>query len=433
MPTYTTLGTTVDVLANDSTVTVGFNENIAIVGGMDTSNGSATPGDAVQVTTSGEAATLFGDGSELHEQTKLAYANGVNSVYAVPAPETTGTTESFSSTSSGTLSNRPFDPNVQPEHSITAQDTSEGTSADVNIVYEDPPSAPSDANTVNLNPVTKDFEADASSSYDITYDYGDYGSSVIETAADQSVRMVAVCSEADSDGSTLVSDLNNRAGNFDFKRGGIGAMPRIDAGNASSYTDSLNDQRIVAVAPSRGMVDGQEVRTIGAVLGAMCAQPLGQTSLYDPISGFDSLSTEYTASEAQDFQYVTSLTSTFDVAGAVTTSEDSGFGDVKDVEIIDTVAQSLQEVCGDFAGEANFQENRRLLGTTLRRSLRGFANQTPPLLATGTGGTPYDVEVTQGSSDDSVDVSVGIEVTPTMKQINLNVNVGQVVTFEGVA
>jgi hypothetical protein len=429
---YNTLGGTVQITPQSSAATVGFTTGVAIVGGYDANNaGSGVSGGSVETVGAGEnASDLFGSSSELTRQIKTI--SGADTVYAVPLSETE-TTESFSSTQSGTLGNVPaMDPRKHPDHSITAQDDNNNT-IDVKFVDTDSPSAPSDADTINLNPTNGDWKAKSSDTYDITYTYGDF-SGAIKEAAKQPVRYVGVCTAADGPKSTLVTELETEAANFNFKRGVVGANHDIQSGSISSYTPSTEDWRLIEVAPARGSTSDGTVSTVGPLMSTLAPQPVDASGsvTYDSVTSLSGLEVDYTDTEAKDFDQVTALTRNFEVAGGVTTSSDTALRDIYVGEIVDLLAEELFLIAKQFAGGPQTVQQRKNLRAKLEQVTSARASQRPPALATGDGGQPYEIQVSQGSTDTVTDVTAAIEPAPIMKTVNLNINVGDVVTFDGV-
>ncbi len=419
-----------DVIAGSIVaVGLGVNRVVGIVGGMNTSEGSANTGEAVQVSGSSEARDLFGKDSELHIQVKKAYQNGATNVWCVPLTETE-ITESFSSVSDGTLSNVPIiDPTINTEHSITAQDTVEGSSVDVNISYDDPPSTPTSSNTMNLNPRTGDFDADESSDYDITYEYNDFGIA-LDTILEKNIRYVAVCTESESVANTLATKLDNLEEGFTFIRGVVGAKVGL---TPSSYSDNLDDQRIVLVATSRANVDSTtEARTVGAVAGKIGGKPLGDSTTYETIGGFTSLRNTFSYPDELETlinSQVTPLHDTVDgieIVKDMTTSTEPKFERAYETDIIDHAVQEMHLITKEFVGELNSEDNRNILARSLRKQLGNLEDNEPdPLLE------DYDITVTEGSNDDEVDVEAGLDTTGLMDNINVDVVIGDVVRFEG--
>lgn len=423
--------------ATTSVPTPGVDSSVVIVGGYDANNADTsqfTVGETVEVNGQQQASTYFGDGSELHQQVRLVQANSADEIHCLPVSETTGTTESFSGTSSGTLSETPIDPNVNTEHDITAQDTSEGASADVNVVYESPPSSPSDANTINLNPVSQEWEADESSDYDITFDTATFDSAVATAAADVGARAIALCTEIEDRVSTFVSELEDRMDDFDLQLVGGGIAPRTT--DPSTHSDTLSSERSFVVGPSRGTLDGSEVRTVGAVTAQVVSTPLGSSATGNAIGGLDDVTTEYSPSDADDFGSesgnavgVLPLVSRdeIEIDEDLTTSEADKFRDIYRVEIIDEIAYSLHIIAENFRSEPNIPEEReQSLDVPMSIVLERASNSTPPLLHSASDGEPYTLSVSAGSNDEEAVVDAAIDVLGVAKTIDITMNVGPV-------
>jgi len=403
---YNGLGTTINVRAAGTNVSVGFNTNVAIVGGYDAASGSATAGNVEYVPDSTSAESLFGIDSELYEAYNLATINGAGEVYAVAVPETS-TTESVTASSSMTLSNTPiFDPTVQTEHEITVTDDTDDSDVDVQISYADSLSTP-DSGAV-VNPLSGDVAFASSGDYTVAYDYGDY-TTAIQNAAAKNVRFVHVLSEATSVKNTLITELEEEATDIRFKRGIAGATPEISSSEISNYSAAADHQRLIEVAPARGNTGDGEQRTVSAVGGAYASQPLGESLTYDAINGFESLNKEYRPSQARDFTGVTAIADTMEIVEGVTTSTDDAFSDVYKVEIVDAVAQGLYQIGRNYAGGPNTQDDRDNLATDAGNLLSGYARQRPPLLNAGDGSKPYSVNTSLGSTDEETIMNVGVE------------------------
>jgi hypothetical protein len=413
-------------------VSTAFNATLGLVGGMDTDNGSATAGDVVTIESSTDAATQFGESSELKEQVDLALAqqSPPSEIYAVGVTETE-TTESVSGSQTGTLSNNPFDPNVHPDEEITVQDTVEGQSVTVNIDYRTgtdlTSNPPTETNTININPNTGEYAADESSDYDFTYSYGDYQGAIADVAK-KVPRALGVCTERVSVGNDVLAEVNNYDVNFDFMHAYIGAPPESDASN---YSDSFDDRRLSVIAPARGYTDTAETnmqRSVGAVAGKQAGKPLGDSTTYEGLGGFASLNTEYTNSEIAtliDSQvYPLRQSGGIKVIKDMTTSTDSRFERVYASEIIDEATEVSHRISEDFIGEANIQEQRGDLAESHRISYREFVEDD---LLTGFAVTP------SLAGDDAVDLDIGIEVVGIIDRINVTISVGDVVTNGGVA
>lgn len=432
--TYDTLGSTVTVYPTGTVAPGQLNTEVAIVGGYDSSNAdsSVDPGDSTTVNTGTEADTMFGSTSELAYQTRLAFANGATAVHGVPVEETekTETFGASTSTSSGTLSNGPvLDPNVNPDEEITAQDVTAGNTVDVNIVYEDSVSSPSESDTINLNPTSREWAADASSEYDITYVAADY-ESAIDNAIGEDARAVAVCSEEAS----VKQDLDDRLGtaeqNIRFMRGVTGADVDIDETSTADYDPDVEDWRMVEVAPPRGTSDEGDVRSVGAIAGMIASQPIDVTGsiTYDTVNGLNSLRTEFSPTQAEDFEQVTAITDEFEIADGVTTAVEESFSDIYKVEIIDFIVEGLYTRIKDYRGGSNAQPSQRRFKSRLKRYLgsQSSPDATPPLLATTDGSRPYSVTVGTGAVDTETVLTIGIDPAPIAKEVTLDLSVGPI-------
>lgn len=407
-------------------VSAAFSTTVGLVGGMDTANGNATPGETIKVESSADAETKFGAGSELKEQVDLALANGAGTIYATPVSETQ-TTESFSSTGSGAVANTPvFDPRVNGEHTVDVQDTTDGVSVTVNYVDESPPSTPSDADTMNFNTTTGEWDADSSSSYDITYSYGDYAGAITSNLK-KVPRFVTVLTENTSVANDLLTNLNDYAQNFDFMHGVVGAMPDV---TPSAYSDNFDDRRLIIVAPSRAFTDSANtnmVRTLGGVGGKQAGKELGDSTTYEAVNGFADLNRKYTNSELgtliDNQVYPLKQGGGIKVVKDMTTSTDAKFERVYASEVVDEATELSHEISQNFVGEANTESNRFALGESHASS---YAEMEDDDLLDA-----YSVQVTEGANANEVDVSIGLDVVDVMDLIDVEITVGDVITNEG--
>ena len=429
---YDTLGGSINIEPSGVVTADNLNRSVAIVGGADLSNGAATAGEPALVRNSTDAVTQFGAGSELAIQAALALVNGASEVYGVPTPTTDGS-ESVTAQSSGTLSAAPLS---DPRFTTETVSVTDSGGTDLTVEYIDSsPSTPSADDTVELNPTTGEWEADASGDYDFSYATPTF-TEAIDAAAGSTVRTVGVCAEAASVVGDLETTLSEWAADFRFSRGVYGVTERVDPADVSSYTPSQDDFRLVEVAPMYGTTTNDNTaRLCGAIAGLAAAQPIDVTGsiTYDEVDGFASLSVEYTPSKAQQFERVTAITDTMEVAEGVTTASEDSFSDIYKAEIIDYTVEQLHDRVTDFRGGSNAQPSRQKFRSRLKRTLSSLSapNAQPPLLADGEGNRPYALDVSLGQNDTETDVSIGIDPAPIAKQVNVNVNVGPL-QFEGV-
>lgn len=420
-------------------VSAAFERSVAIMGGMDTGNGTATDGDVVEVTSPSDAQSKFGDGSELHEACKMAFNNGAGEVWALPVAESTSTSEQ-QSTQSGTLDNAPlFDTTIHDEHTISVVDTG-GTDPSVNIVHETGTLSTPSTDQVNINPTTGEYKADASptgSNYEFTYDYGDYSSAEIADLVDKETRIVVVLTENESVVNNLATELDNQDDDFVFQHGVAGAAPFADTSSldTSNYSDGVDDMRITLVAPSRGYIDDAETdehRTASAVGGYLCSLELGLSATNDSIDGLTALRADMTFSEAKDLidNQVMPLIDypPVTIIKDMTTSTTTRFERVYSNQIVDEAAELSHEISRIFVGEQNTAANRQQLRRSHRNTYIEMRDDNPPLL------DDFSVTVKENSSNDNqVDVEIGLDVVDVMDTIKVTITVGDIIQNGGVS
>jgi hypothetical protein len=437
----TTIGTTqipsdeITVRAG-STVSIGlaFERTVGFVGGMDTANGSATAGEVQEVSNPTDAQTLFGDDSELHRAAKIGFLSNIDTMYAVGVDETDETYTSGSDETSGTLANTPvMDPNLHGDESITATDDA-SNDITVNVVYDDPPTTPSDADTINLNPLTGDFEADASDTYTINYTYGDYASAV-DALLTEDPRTVAVGAEDESINQDLANDLVAKAEDFVFSHGFGGIAPVGDEQTTddyvSNYSDTLDEKRLSVVGSSRGYdTDDKEVRTCFGAAAQHAGVPLGTSLTKSDLNGYESLRDDFTIDNAEVLidNQVMPLRDLppVEIVKDMTTSTEPEFERVYSNQIADDGVERLHIIASDFIGSNfNTPAARRRLRRSLRNEYSAMEGDSPPLL------DGYSVEVNPDDTDDfQVDVTVGLDIVDTVDTIDAEVSVGDVITNE---
>lgn len=435
MPTYGTLNNVPsDVIDVRSGTSVAFGADIertvAYVGGMDTAAGSANTGELYEVDSTSDAEDLFGADSELYEATRIGYANGVAQVYAVAVPETQSS-ESFSSSAQGTVSDAPlFDPNVQYDHEITAQDGS-NNSVDVAISYETQANMSPSAGQITINPVTGDWKANTSDTYDISYTTGDY-TTALQPAVNENPRVVTALTEDGTVMSELETDVTNAATNFNFMNGVGGAGLPVDVGN---YSDSLDERRISLVAHPRGYVDtaeSRQARTAAGVGAFLASKDLGDTATYEALQGYTGLVTSYDNQDASDLidEQVIPLQERDEilVLKDMTTSTDARFERVYASQIIDEVTEITHLTAQEYIGLLNIETNRVQLEADLDTSFASLQDERPPLL------DAFDVSVAEDDTNaDKVNVNIGVSVVDVIDTVDVTLTIGNVITNEGAA
>lgn len=416
-------------------VSVAFDNSVGLIGGMDTDNGSATPGESVQVRSPSDAQSAFGDGSELHEAVSLAFQNGAGTVHALPVEETEVSAE-VQSTQDGALDEAPiFDPRTNSEHEITVEDTTDGT-LDVNLVDEPPDSAPSETDTVDIYPPTGEFYADSAPSgdYEFTYDHGDYSTTAFEPLIDESPRIVVGLTESESVTNDLATEVNSRAVNFDFMHVVTGA--EVDISDVNNYANGVEERRISRIFPARGFTDDaetEEARTPAAVGGYLASLALGLSSTNDEIGGFTGLKNDLTgptdAGTLSD-ENILPLLDYPPVTIAVdnTTATEEAFGRVYAMQIADEITELSHTIARNYVGDQNTEENRQSLRRSHVNAFLDAQNGTPRLL------DDFTVSVSENPSDpNQVDVQIGIDIVDVMDTIDITITVGDIIRNEGAA
>lgn len=435
--------TTITAREKTSTaVSLAFDASVGIVGGYDASaNLSSSEYDVntrIEIEETDQARELFGENSELYRQVRLAFLNGAGRVVCVPVGETQ-TTESVTSSSSISLSEVAIDPRFNPEHEITATDTSAGTDISVTLV-DGTPSTPSNNDELNLNPQTGEGEFGSSGDYDVTYTHGDYDTAGTE-AGRADVRFLALCHADPSVRVNALSTVLNRQSVMDLKRL---VSPIPTAADPSNYTIPADEPRLVLSAPTYGTAfDDTAAMTTVAEAAQMASEELGSSATGNNILGFQSFSQDYSVSDVKNFgspdvddvDRVTVIYEGIDgyeIVEDLTTSTGQKFRDVYRCEIIDDIAYNINLVTDSFidSTEPNTEENRQTtLEPSIRSVLRGAAASSPPLLGSTDGSTPYTVSSSAGSDDETVNVTVGIDVIGLTKQVDVDLGVGAINSF----
>lgn len=252
-----------------------------------------------------------------------------------------------------------------------------------------------------------------------------------EAAMSVNPRYICPLTADDTNISDVRGVVTSRATDLEFTRV-ISPADDVAVADISTYSPRDNTHRYVEVAPSTCTVAGEDTFVAAALTGAAARKPLGASLAYDTLD-VDNLGVEYQPSEATDFENVTAVTKDGTVVDGVTTSTESAFSDIFQMEIVDTAALGIDEIAQDYAGDApNTEDDRAALASDVRIYLRSLASQRPPLLADASGGEPFSVQSSLGANDDTATLNVGIDPVDVMKQIDINLSVGSVITFDGV-
>jgi len=332
------LGTTVTVTASDSTSNTGFNTEVALIGSGE--NGSISPNTPKSLDSAEEAASLFGDKSEVAAAYEVAAQNGTRSPLGVAV--------------------------------------------------------------------------DSASA--------DYGAA-LKTVADDARYVVPLTSDEANIQSAL-NAANDVANDLTFTRV---IAPGPDSSPGSTETLPDTDERLVVVSPTNLTLNGTQSYTAVAVAAVASRQRLGNSITYNDVE-YDALSKDYARSSAQLFEDVTAVTQDGVIAEGVTTSDKDTFKDIYAVEIVDAIVGALDRLAQRFAGESpNTPGQRRSLESKVDGLLGPLTQRRPPLLSNIEGGPAFERSV-DAVSGEKARLNVAISPVDVMKQIEIALDVGSIVT-----
>jgi hypothetical protein len=170
-----TYGTTI------SNVQIGAEEKLILFGEGNVAEGDASVGEAVNTNTPRSIDRQFGGDTQLGDAIRKTRGNGANASFTYGAVVRSNWKEdeefgSSSNTSTGTLSNAPLFGEDSDGNDVTSYvsfyDVNEDVELTVNLVDSGgSPATPSTENTVNIDYVTGDWDADVASHYKVTYQY----------------------------------------------------------------------------------------------------------------------------------------------------------------------------------------------------------------------------------------------------------------------
>jgi hypothetical protein len=416
-------------------VAVGREQKLVIIGVGDAGSGEASPNTAVQIPSRSQADTQFGDGTELSEAMKDALSNGANIdyLYGVMLDVTEDEAETFTSASSGTLTEAPI---IEDLNTIDVQDTGDATAATVEFRYESPPSAPSDADTVFLNPITGEWTADSSSDYDFTHDYPDWTTAFDEAQLQietEETGVIAPLTESESLATDLSGRVNTLRGEYKMATGLQPAEPnasdsddndaRYDTG---SYTDSIDNDAMFLHAPAR-KVDSNYLIT-GAVGGLMAGNSLNN-SIYNENITVDNIDQRLSDSEAGDLRDAEVIpVKQPPSGGAITVADNRSTSTETDWQrdywrrrIVDQVILIAKAVGDSVIGRINDERTRNTVESQISVELRGLVSDR--LLEPNTDEeTNWFVDVYEIDSD-TVGIDIGITPLGIVKRVDTTITI----------
>jgi hypothetical protein len=410
----------------DSSSTTGVNVSaaaeVALVGQANLSNGTASENTVYEIRTPARARALFGNGSVLAEACVDALTEGAYPVYAAAAAPTSVSNEDISSLgqTSGTLDNFPVS-EIAGDVTITV----DGMTKTVNLIYQNPDDYIPATGTAYLNPVTGEFNLDAtpSGSSDIDYVYFSYEAAIdaITAARRETMDVLGICTE---DTSTV--DYAHQAVKQMESQGNLAI---VEAGtavyiNPTSYSATFDSSRIQQVYPTRTST-GDSV--IGAMVGLRAALGINSSGTAKRLTSIKDLSLTLSkgeqeslvnakvtplADESAGARVVEDLTTVSD-----TNSEESQMKRVLHRFVVDFVTDVVQRNSQSFIGQLHTQSTRN--------ALRGVVSSELNQLISLNVVTAYTLSVEEVDSL-TASVDVGVELVTPLRNIQATILAGRV-------
>lgn len=439
-------------------VSVGLEEKVVLFGEPtyatdDTVDGDASAGELRNINAPREAETLFGAGSELAEGMQEALLNGANIDFlramAVPRVDVTGETQGAQT---GSLENVEIFEDVS---TITADD--DGTSLSVEFRYNGAPTAPTESNTVHINPLTGEYAADAApTNVEFTFDYKhvDYASAFNEPAVanfinEDETGLLFALSDSDAVSTSLGTIVSTLRENYQLVTGFTfgepndnlvlesaettddngGAEPRYDTANYDTANQSVSDNAFFKPAPAR--VSDDPDKTIGGGLAGLYAgKPIDDAVYNEVVQGYSQLEESLNKTEADELRDndlipVRSAGSVRVKGNRATNFSDSGSvaADFFTRRITDRVILVVKQIGDAIIGRINNPETRAQAEDAILNQLGSLANDG---VIQGNGGDNdgFSVSVYEDSTNNE-QVNIDVAFTPfgIVKRVDANVTV----------
>lgn len=434
-----------------ASIEVGSEEKVVIFGrgGIDADASVNTP---VQFQSTSGLENKFGSEDingnepELTRGLKLARANGANTsfLYGViveeggvsDAVDTTveDPVESFTGAQSGTLSNTPI---VEETELLVFDDTVDSTVQTVNFVYDTSVSQPSETDTVNLNPLTGEWSASASSDYDVYYQYPLWEDAL--NAADNIVNedetgLYVTLTESEDVAGTLSGKITTlRENEFKLVNGITAAQPNSTSASgsasidAASYTDVIDSDTQFLFAPTR--FEGTNRTVLGGVAGLFGGAPISEPIYNDTVNTTgDSLEQSLTRSDARELRDKQVIpirqAGSVRVKGNISTSTETDFTrDFWRRRITDRVILIGKEIGDRIVGRVNTPETRTQAERAIRTQLQSLADDQ--LIEDNTQEEQnFRVEVVQSpTNSDEILIDIGVTPVGIVKRIDVTVTI----------
>ena len=286
-----------------SGVTIGTESYLVLVGLAP--NASAEPNEPIPLESRDTVVEEFGEDSDILVAFDQARANGADPSFMVGIHASTSGGNETPASTSGTLDERPTP--YQPHFS--------GTDQDVNFVYGEP-ETPDSENTININPVTREWDADDSVD-EIDYRTANWEEAIraAEGALSEGEFGVIAPLTLDSDAVTeLQTELTTmRERELKMAVGVVAAEPNMTVGDeqpgydtteiASAYNDDTLFSVAGAVLADRGSDQvGYTTDALGAVAGLFAAAPNTDPVYDDNLTGVGELAQSFSRADITAFR-----------------------------------------------------------------------------------------------------------------------------------
>lgn len=413
-----------------------------------------------------QADALFGEGSELADGMRKALSNGanVNFLHGV-APQRVNVIDEIKTTQSGTLDNAPiWEEDVLDESNIEAIVVEDNETTDeltVEYTYSSP-SAPSDSDTIRINPLTGEFAADAppdgtTTEYSFDYKYLDWTAAFEASAVnnvmneDDTATFVALSQSDDvsSDLSGTVSDL--RTQEYKLVTAISGALPNANEEVLDSNGDYLRrDARYDTANFTSGSVDKDyyfklapvrledSTNTIlGGVGGLFAGNPINDPIYNEALSGYDTLEQTLTKSEANDLRQGPGASSGPDVrvipvrqSGSIRVKDNLSTSTATDWErdfwrrrIADRVILIAKQIGDSIIGRINDEQTRNAAERFIESELRALVADRL-LRPNEDGEQQWFVDVYEDSTNSNqVNIDVGFTPYGIVKRVDETITI----------
>lgn len=421
-------------------VTVGREQKLVVFGNGDTTTGSASPGEPVEVTDGTDADTQFGEGSELANGLRDAIRNGANArdeyVYGVSPTVTEVTAESVAG-GTGTLSNTPI---LEDTEAITVMDTSQSTELSIVFDYGDTIDTPSDGE-VAIDPLSGNVVDPNDNDLEVDYEYLEWKDALDSADGvlnEKEVGIYATLSESEDVASLLETKVDElRDPHYKLVKGISGAQPNADADgsetnlsagdpkiDAETYTDEIDNDMVFLPASVRKADTTETI--IGAIAGTFAGHdltdPVYKTALED-VEPAQRLGKEDRDTLREEHQVIpVSREGETRLHGNISTSTETDWTrDFHRVRIVDQTILIAKEIGDNLEGDINNEDARTAARGEIEGQIENLVDDG--LLEPNEGDSEsHFVSINEAGTDD-VAINMGITPEGVVKTVKATIDV----------